>query len=289
MSSDRVLRYMSSTEWKQSPASRESKDGGGAVLLKAVDTSIVKEIDRENRIIPFRISTAAVDREGDTIDVAGWDLDNYLKNPVVLFGHDHYQPPVAKSLATYVEGGALKARAQFTPRDISEFGYMVFQLYAEGYMRATSVGFIPKAWTYADGERSGGMNFSSQELLEFSCVACPANAEALVEARTLKGIDTSPYRKWAERILDESSRLRRPSEAELRHNIERVYAVTDPQGRKVIDVLSGIKFQGAPSKKAAQVLMLDHEEVVDASPAAIERLIDDVVAERIMQLTGRVS
>jgi hypothetical protein len=270
MSQNRV-KYMSAGEWKRSLAAGRASKDGDAVIIKAVETSIVmKEIDRESRIVPFKISTAAVDREGDTIDVAGWDLGNYLKNPVVLFGHDHYQPPVAKSLTTFAENGALKSRAQFTPRDISEFGYMVFLLYAEGYMRATSVGFIPKEWTYAEGDRKGGMDFSRQEMLEYSCVPVPANPEALIEARSLKGIDTTPYRKWAERILDESARFRTPSEDELRSNIERVHALTDLRGRKMVDLLGVVKFDATPAERAKmiaerkdddeQVLALDDEQ-----------------------------
>jgi hypothetical protein len=242
-----------------------AKKVGAANKHKIKDVAVVKAIanlvdekaiDREQRIIPFTISTPSVDREGDTIAVEGWDLANYAKNPVVLFGHDHYQPPIAKSLTTFVEGAALKSRAQFVSREISEFAYMVFQLYAEGYMRATSVGFIPHEWTYADGERKGGMDFSAQEMLEYSCVPVPANPEALIEARTMKGINVRPLREWAERTLDTYKAIEQGS----RENIERMYAFTDERGRKIFDILADA---------------VDKNEIPDTPDPNEEIVIDD--------------
>jgi uncharacterized protein len=237
-------------------------------MAQQLDT---KAIDRDERIIDFIISTATVDREGDTIDVAGWKLDHYLKNPVVLFAHDHYQLPVAQALTVYQEGTKLKSRAKFTSRDEYPFGYMVFQLYAGGYMRATSVGFIPEEWAYADDEaqRSGkGLNFTTQEMIEYSCVPVPANPEALVEARA-KGIDTRPYRDWTARVLDE----RRAHEVGGSQTlIERLHELSDPTGRRIFTSLQEIKLPAEDPKPAADaedVLQLDDEQPApaDATPA----------------------
>jgi len=43
-----------------------------------------RKIDTTNREITFTISTSGVDRDGDILDQAGWELGNYIKNPVVL-------------------------------------------------------------------------------------------------------------------------------------------------------------------------------------------------------------
>lgn len=158
-----------------------------------------KEISDEERIIEFTNSTPTQDRYHDTIDQNGWQLENFRKNPVVLWAHDYGQPPVAKSVNIWVEEGKLKSRDQFTPRDLYPFGFMVFELYKNGFLNAKSVGFQPI--TYAFNNETEGVEFYTQELLEHSCVPVPANPEALVSAKSM-GIDLLPLKSWAEKVLD---------------------------------------------------------------------------------------
>ena len=158
-----------------------------------------KEISDEERIIEFTNSTPTQDRYHDTIDQNGWQLENFRKNPVVLWAHDYGQPPVAKSVNVWVEEGKLKSRDQFTPRDLYPFGFMVFELYKNGFLNAKSVGFQPI--TYAFNNETDGVEFYTQELLEHSCVPVPANPEALVSAKSM-GIDLLPLKSWAEKVLD---------------------------------------------------------------------------------------
>jgi HK97 family phage prohead protease len=158
-----------------------------------------KEISDEERIIEFTNSTPTQDRYHDTIDQNGWQLENFRKNPVVLWAHDYGQPPVAKSVNVWVEEGKLKSRDQFTPRDLYPFGFMVYELYKNGFLNAKSVGFQPI--TYAFNNETEGVEFYTQELLEHSCVPVPANPEALVSAKSM-GIDLLPLKSWAEKVLD---------------------------------------------------------------------------------------
>ena len=89
------------------------------------------------------ITTEDTDRMGEVIQLDGWDLKNYMKNPVVLWGHDHYKMPIG--ICTSIERTAtgLLARGKFAP---GEEGQEVRQLYDLGIVRATSVGFIEKAY-----------------------------------------------------------------------------------------------------------------------------------------------
>jgi HK97 family phage prohead protease len=122
----------------------------------------------------------------------------------VLWAHDQSQPPVAKALSRSlkVDGKKLIATAQFMPADVSEFSYMIFQMYKLGFMNATSVGFRPLEWSFAeDDKRPYGVNFTKQELLEFSCVPVPANADALMGAKSM-GVNTRPLKSWVENALD---------------------------------------------------------------------------------------
>lgn len=161
----------------------------------------VKAENDDRRELLFTVSSAAIDRDGDKISVEGWQLDNYRKNPVVLWAHDYRGLPIARSKQVWVEGGKLKSIAEFVPKETSEFADRVYQLYKLGFMSATSVGFRPIKWAWTeDNERKFGIDFESQELLEYSAVPVPANPEALLEARGM-GVDIEPLRKWAADVL----------------------------------------------------------------------------------------
>jgi hypothetical protein len=141
---------------------------------------------------------------GDTIDVSGWELEPFRKNPVVLWAHDASMPPIAKAPRVWPEGGKLKADAEFVPADnpaCGRFAEGIYQLYKGGFMSATSVGFNATKWVFADRPGGGwGIDFLGQELLEFSCVPIPANAEALIEGKSA-GIDILPVLDFCEAAL----------------------------------------------------------------------------------------
>jgi hypothetical protein len=156
------------------------------------------------RALDFVISTSSIDRMGDTVSVNGWRLENYLKNNPVLWQHNADMPPIAKGINVRVDGGKLMARAEFVPADnpaIGGFAEGIYQLYRGGFLNAVSVGFRPLKYEMSkDPERKYGIDFKEQELLEFSCVNVPALPEALNQARS-KGIDVTPIRDWAMKIL----------------------------------------------------------------------------------------
>jgi HK97 family phage prohead protease len=174
------------------------KEFGGVVkAAKLLGDDEAGEIE-----VPFVISTASVDRMKDTIALEGWRLENYAKNPVVLWAHNSYSPPSGKAPAgARVEDNALKATAVFASRDLWPFGNMVGRMYLHGYMNAVSVGFQPLKYAWNEERSSWAIDFLEQELLEFSAVPIPANPEALVDAKS-KGIDLAPLVEWAEKILD---------------------------------------------------------------------------------------
>lgn len=160
---------------------QERAEWGGSGPLRKRFAVQVREVGE--RTLRFVISTADLDRDGDTIAVEGWQLDNFRANPVVLFGHDYRSLPVARAINTRVENGSLVSEARFATAEEYPFADQVFRLYKGGFMRAVSVGFLPVEWKQAQGqERPYGIDFLKQELLEFSCVVVPSNPNALVAA-----------------------------------------------------------------------------------------------------------
>lgn len=155
--------------------------GGEAILTRGVE-AVIKAADDEERAFDFTISTESVDRYGDTVAVDGWKLENFRKNPVVLWMHNNSLRPVARATNVRVEEGRLKARTVFRPEGQDAFADGVLNDIRGGFLKATSVGFIPLKYAFVDDpERRFGIDFLEQELLEFSIVTVPANAEALIE------------------------------------------------------------------------------------------------------------
>lgn len=173
-----------------------------ASLLPRVYKTFAAEVKAEGdeaRLIRFRITTDAVDRERDVLSPAGWKLDHYLKNPVVLWAHDYRQPPIARAREIVSTEHGLSSLAEFPPRGVHPFADTIYDLLKGGFLNSASVGFNPTKPPVYNEERKG-YDYAEQELLEFSVVPVPANPEALVEARAA-GIDLQPIKKWAEKVL----------------------------------------------------------------------------------------
>lgn len=125
-------------------------------------------------------STNAVDRDGDIIDQDGWDLKNYKKNPVVLPAHNYRDPAIASSLVSKKDGN-LVFKITFPEEGVNPMSDIYRKLYKGGFMRASSVGFIPREWSDSK-DKSGTFvrTFTKAELLELSLVTVPSNPEALI-------------------------------------------------------------------------------------------------------------
>lgn len=179
-------------------------EGGAEAKVLISPDAEVKVGSGDSRTLTFTISTATVDRAGDTIAVEGWKLENYRKNPVVLWGHDSADFPVAKATKVWIEDGKLMATADFVPKENPATGLHaegILQLYKGGFLSAVSVGFSPLKYAFTDDpQRRYGIDFIEQELLEYSLVTVPANAEALIQGRAA-GIDVTAILAHAERVL----------------------------------------------------------------------------------------
>lgn len=160
-------------------------------VLKFFNT-VSKAVDIETGIFEAMITTEAVDRQGDIVRATGAKLDNYLKNPVVLWAHNYDQPPVARALSIEViPGNGLKAVFQFPEAGVNPQADIVRRLWAAGFLNATSIGFIPldsKNINDVPGESwYAPQDYVSWEMLEFSIVPVPANQEALrLAAKNMK-------------------------------------------------------------------------------------------------------
>lgn len=183
-------------------AAKAGQVAADAELRKAFIVEVKASADGDRKI-DFVISTATVDRMGDTIAPDGWLLSNFRKNPVVLWAHDSSMMPLGRASNIRIQDGKLMATAEFMPAEISAFADSVFKALKGGFLNAVSVGFIPIKYAFSEEDgRSFGVDFIEQELLEFSVCPVPANPEALMlmEMRAA-GIDVAPMRDWAVKLL----------------------------------------------------------------------------------------
>jgi len=141
-------------------------------------TMQTRVLDPENRIIEFIGSTETVDRYGTRL--IGWDTKAFKRNPVLLWQHDYTMPPIGRVTDVRMnKDKQLVFRVQYVPRQLYPFAGTAYDLVAEGYMSAVSVGFIPKR---VEPQDDGIVDLRDNELLELSQVSVPANPEALVNA-----------------------------------------------------------------------------------------------------------
>jgi len=151
------------------------------------------------RKMSFVVSTAGVDRDNDTIDPKGWDIENFKKNPVIVWAHDYSQLPVAKAIKLESTEKGLSAEIEFPPIGTYKFADTVHDMLKAGFLSATSVGFKPTKWN-ENSERKG-FDFSGQELLEISIVPVPSNPEALITQRAA-GIAPEVIKQWSHEIWE---------------------------------------------------------------------------------------
>jgi len=206
---------VSSPEWRAAlKAGRVNGVARSGLVERAADGSVA-----------FVASTATADRYGDTIDQTGWDTAAFEANPVLLWAHSHSTPPVGRVVGLD-KAGDLKARVEFTPREMHAFGAEVGDMVRAGFLNAVSVGFLPKSWEerFDEGGRYVGMHFKSMELLEISVVPVPANPQALLTGKSF----AKSLSSWASNV-DESS----PMASTYAHELQALIKAADEAREKL--------------------------------------------------------
>jgi HK97 family phage prohead protease len=134
--------------------------------------------------VGWTFSTFDLDSFEERIDPAGWDVERYLKNPVVQWAHRYDIPAIGRAEIVAADKDGLRGVVIFNEKEYDPFGWAIGERVRRGILRAGSVGFkileieIPDKETGKDGT---SLIFRKQELLEFSICNVPANPAALVQ------------------------------------------------------------------------------------------------------------
>lgn len=147
-------------------------------------------------IIEGYANAATVDRMNERIDPSGWNLDNYKKNPIVLFDHGHDPQfgtmPIGKAVDVAADDKGLYAKIKLSNSKTEKIS-AVRDLVEEGILKTFSVGFAPKDRTKSeDGSHTV---ITAAELIECSVVPVPMNQDSTFSLLGKRSVAPS-VKKW---------------------------------------------------------------------------------------------
>lgn len=178
-----------------------------------------------SRVLAYWMSDERGDSHGDVVRQQ-WDLKLYRTNPVMPWSHEWGNPPIGAGLEEEVRqredadyrGPALWGLFLFALAEQYGFADTIYRLASGGFVRAGSVGFMPRRIVQItdEGERAAiglgkyGVVLEDNVLLEFSACTLGANPGALntvqalaraKQAGNLKAADFAVLRELSRREL----------------------------------------------------------------------------------------
>ena len=230
------------------------------------------------------INTGTYDRDRDRVLPSGAQIENYLKNPVVQWGHNYREPwsTIGRTNELIITPEQIEADFDLRPAaNENDPQNVVILLWDGGWINAASIGFNPnvapkgtRAWE--ENER-GGYDYNAWELLEWSLVPIPANQEALRRMVKAFGEDEPPATggdmAWVRRM---HVRNNMDSEQKLLA-VFRGYSITVPEDATKIDFDEEGELTLVPHPDAGKTF--DRKEATFVPPLAYwdEKWGDDAI------------
>jgi len=262
----------------------------------------IKEIDNEDRSFLAVGSTEDVDRDFDRIIAAGWDLENFKRNPVIPWAHKYGDPPVAQAKEIYVDDDRLMFRPKFATLTEYPFADTIYNLYKGGYLRSFSVGFMPKRYQIVErAYKRLGYDYLEQELWEISACTVPSNPNALVSAKSNGVLTEADYERLSVETLPDVIYRLNAIEKNLSGIGAMISGVPDfPDGfvpltitqieEKLLQLADGLR-QSEKPEPGTENMKLDEKAITSIVKTAFARsaaAVGDIVDKRIKYHLGKV-
>ena len=158
--------------------------------LNLISEFKLKSVEEDgDLIIEGYANTTDKDRVGDVVLAEAWTkggLDNYLKNPIILFAHN-FERPIGKAMDHYIDSTGLKITAK-----ISTVAKDIYQLIKEGILSTFSVRFKVKDADY--DSLTDIFVIKDLDLLEISVVSVPANQNSTFSIK--KSLNSNEYKEF---------------------------------------------------------------------------------------------
>ena len=144
----------------------------------------LREVNDADYTITSYITTNSIDRYSTRIVPQGIKLESYEKlGKPVFFNHNFYQLPIGRNLWLKKDERGILAKTQFLvgyyDSEFDEFVRDLFKLYKDGVLKGWSISFIPLKYHDEELNEMKIRVFDEVELLEYSAVTIPGNADAL--------------------------------------------------------------------------------------------------------------
>lgn len=182
----------------------------GETFRRSLDATVTHDGARST----FVVTTGTQARDGMVLEPGGLSVDAYRRNPVILWQHGFdFQRgflPIGKGANLRMEGDRWLADAEWAG---DEFSQAIGDMVRGGYLNAVSIGWrtLDAGWETREGREVYVIRRA--EMVEFSVVAVPADADALVTARA--GQEADALRQMRQMIREEIARaLPQPTEPE---------------------------------------------------------------------------
>jgi HK97 family phage prohead protease len=147
----------------------------------AVPALVRKQHATESGGPEYVLGDESIDRHGDQILAARWDVSEFRRNSICLFNHQSGFP-VGRWTNVRVEGNRLVGKLVLAPEGTSPRIDEIRKLVDARVLCATSVGFRPVS---SRPHRDGGVIFEKQILVECSIVRVPSNPNCVQIAKSL--------------------------------------------------------------------------------------------------------
>ena len=166
-------------------------------LNSAFETKSFKKGSKSLKIAGYA-NTIVKDRAGDVVTAQAWakGVENYRRNPVLLYQHKH-ENPIGRVEKITVDKKGIFVEAAVS--EAAEKNHGVQTLIKDGALKSFSVGFRVKDGKY--NREDDSMTITDVELLEISVVSVPCNQDSLFSIR--KSFDSeNDYKEFVKSFED---------------------------------------------------------------------------------------
>ena len=200
------------------------------------------DIKLEGESFQWVLSDMTLDRDMERMDPTGWDLKEYRKNPIVLFGHNSWVPAIGliKNLKKpSEEKGQLIGTVVFDESGNDPLALSVASKVRLGILSKGSVGFRVKMIEILEDQRDGTrLIHRKMELMEFSIVNIPANPSAQIQRMVTDAdhfTEEVPSKHYTQELFQDGEG--RETSAGETSNLEELFQHIPDEGKSSIERL----------------------------------------------------
>jgi HK97 family phage prohead protease/HK97 family phage major capsid protein len=188
------------------------------------DDITVKGVSEKAFKIAGYANTSEKDRTGDIVLPEAWTkgIDNFRRNPILLYQHDHGKP-IGRVNSVTVDKKGIFVEANVS--EAAERQHGVKTLISDGVLKSFSVGFRVKDADY--DKRTDTFFIKDVELLEISVVSVPANQNSLFSIRKSFEND-SAYEDFKNKFVVAESESTEEKELKENSNEDKEVVIEDP-------------------------------------------------------------